>query len=115
MSAPALNDTLRPHRAPALHPRGGQCTFDVLDMNALQDPCSGAIVHLYALVLRCHACETIFKATEGAGFASMSGARLLRCPTGCGQQVVKAPALRGWRAPATEIVAPDATMTASAA
>lgn len=78
-------------------PPADSCTFELLDVNALQDPCSGRIVHLYALVLRCEACELVFKASEGEGFFSVSGARVLRCPTGCGQQVVKAPTLNRWR------------------
>ncbi|MGE6331591.1 hypothetical protein [Stenotrophomonas sp. NPDC077659] len=68
-----------------------------MDVNALQDPCSGRIVHLYALVARCLACKTVFKAEEGAGLVSTSSARLVRCPSGCGQQAFTGAALRQWR------------------
>ncbi|AWH37285.1 hypothetical protein C1929_11240 [Stenotrophomonas sp. ZAC14D1_NAIMI4_6] len=74
--------------------------FELLDVNALQDPCSGRIVHLYALVARCTACETVFKAEEGAGLVSTSSARVVRCPAGCGQQAFSGAALRQWRAAA---------------
>ena len=74
--------------------------FDLLDVHALQDPCSGRIVHLYALVARCLACETVFKAEEGAGLISTSSARVVRCPSGCGQQGFTGAALRLWRAAA---------------
>ncbi len=74
------------------------CHFDLLDVSALQDPCSGRIVHLYSMVARCLSCEVIFKAKEGQGFVSTSVARVLRCPTGCGQQSLRGAALRQWRA-----------------
>jgi len=72
--------------------------FELLDVSALQDPCSGRIVHLYALVARCTTCETVFKAEEGAGLVSTSSARVVRCPSGCGQQSFTGAALRQWRA-----------------
>lgn len=72
--------------------------FELLDINALQDPCSGRIVHLYAVVARCMACETVFKAEEGAGLVSNSSARVVRCPSGCGQQSFTGAALRQWHA-----------------
>jgi len=72
------------------------CHFDLLDVSALQDPCSGRIVHLYSMVARCLSCEVIFKAQEGAGFVSNAAARVLRCPTGCGEQSLKAATLRQW-------------------
>ena len=95
----ALPVTLSRPNAPAAAfvPPADSCTFELLDVNALQDPCSGRIVHLYSLVLRCECCELVFKASEGAGFFSVSGARVLRCPTGCGQQLMKAPTLHRWR------------------
>lgn len=105
---PSLNETPRAQHSRVFSTHGDQCSFELLDVNALQDPCSGTIVHLYALVLRCHACETVFRATEGSGFASMSGARVLRCPTGCGQQLLKAPTLRRWRPQAAAVPAVDA-------
>ncbi|HYQ21963.1 hypothetical protein [Stenotrophomonas sp.] len=83
--------------------------FELMDVNALQDPCSGRIVHLYALVARCLACETVFKAEEGAGLISTSSARLLRCPSGCGQQAFTGAALRRWRAVVGPAVSPMAT------
>lgn len=70
------------------------CQFELLDVDALQDPCSGRIVHLYAMVARCLSCESVFKAQEGQGFVSTSVARVLRCPAGCGQQAFRASALR---------------------
>ncbi|MET4615823.1 hypothetical protein ABIA71_001389 [Stenotrophomonas sp. 2619] len=72
------------------------CQFDLLDVSALQDPSSGRIVHLYSMVARCLSCEVIFKAQEGQGFVSTSAARVLRCPTGCGEQALKGAALRQW-------------------
>jgi len=72
------------------------CHFDLLDVSALQDPCSGRIVHLYSMVARCLSCEVIFKAQEGAGFVSNAASRVLRCPTGCGEQSLKAATLRQW-------------------
>jgi hypothetical protein len=72
------------------------CHFDLLDVNALQDPCSGRIVHLYSMVARCRSCELVFKAKEGQGFVSTSVARVLRCPTGCGEQSLRGAALRRW-------------------
>jgi hypothetical protein len=73
------------------------CHFELLDVSALQDPCTGRIVHLYSMVARCQSCEVIFKAQEGEGFVSTSVARVLRCPSGCGEQSLKGPALRQWR------------------
>lgn len=73
------------------------CHFDLLDVSALQDPSSGRIVHLYSMVARCLSCEVIFKAEEGQGFVSTSVARVLRCPTGCGEQSLRGAALRRWR------------------
>lgn len=70
------------------------CHFDLLEVNALQDPSSGRIIHLYSMVARCLSCEVIFKAQEGQGFVSTSAARVLRCPTGCGEQALKGAALR---------------------
>lgn len=78
--------------------------FELLDIDALQDPCSGRIVHLYALVARCMTCETVFRAEEGAGLISTANARVLRCPSSCGQQTFTGAALRQWRSTA-EIVA----------
>ncbi len=72
------------------------CHFDLLEVSALQDPCSGRIVHLYSMVARCLSCEVIFKAQEGQGFVSTSVARVLRCPTGCGEQSLRGAALRRW-------------------
>ncbi|MDX3933942.1 hypothetical protein [Stenotrophomonas sp.] len=79
-------------------PMPDSCHFELLDMNALQDPCSGRIVHLYSMVARCLTCELVFKAREGEGFVSTSAARILRCPTGCGEQSLKGAALRHWTA-----------------
>jgi len=73
------------------------CHFDLLDVSALQDPSSGRIVHLYSMVARCQSCEVVFKAQEGQGFVSTSVARVLRCPTGCGEQSLRGAALRCWR------------------
>jgi hypothetical protein len=90
------------------------CHFELLDVNALQDPGTGRIVHLYSMVARCLSCEVVFKAQEGEGFVSTSGARVLRCPSGCGEQSLKGPALRQWRpAAATTSVAPALTCSAS--
>jgi len=83
---------LRPSR-----PAPENCRFDLLDVNALQDPGSGRIVHLYSLVARCLCCEVVFKAQEGDGLVSTSAARVLRCPTGCGEQAFRGSALRQWR------------------
>ena len=82
-------------------PLPDSCQFELLDVNALQDPCSGRIVHLYSMVARCLSCEAVFKAQEGEGFVSTSAARVLRCPSGCGQQSLRGAALRQWGAPAT--------------
>jgi len=73
------------------------CQFDLLQIDALKDPGSGRIVHLYALVARCHGCAQVFTAHEGAGFISMSGARILRCPEGCGEHALKPRVLRDWQ------------------
>ncbi|MNK59263.1 hypothetical protein D3C87_783650 [compost metagenome] len=75
------------------------CHFDLLDVNALQDPSSGRIVHLYSMVARCLSCEVIFQAQEGNGLVSTSAARVLKCPTGCGEQAFRGAALRQWRLP----------------
>ncbi|WP_312328794.1 hypothetical protein [Stenotrophomonas sp.] len=75
------------------------CRFELLDVNALQDPCSGRIVHLYSMVARCQSCETVFKAQEGEGFVSTSIARVLRCPAGCGEQALRGAVLRQWTPP----------------
>jgi len=77
-------------------PLPDSCHFELLDVNALQDPCSGRIVHLYSMVARCLSCEVVFKAQEGQGFVSTSVARVLRCPTGCGQQSLRGGVLRHW-------------------
>ncbi|MEG0191559.1 MAG: hypothetical protein RR831_02250 [Stenotrophomonas sp.] len=92
MSLQTSFSPLRPSR-PA--PDNGR--FDLLDINALQDPGSGRIVHLYSLVARCLSCEVVFKAQEGDGLVSTSVARVLRCPTGCGEQAFKGSVLRQWR------------------
>ncbi|UGB11069.1 hypothetical protein LQ331_09450 [Stenotrophomonas maltophilia] len=73
------------------------CQFELLDVDALQDPASGRLLHLYSLVARCLSCETIFKAEEGRGLVSHTAARVVRCPTGCGQQAFKPALLRTWR------------------
>jgi hypothetical protein len=73
------------------------CQFELLDVDALQDPASGRLLHLYSLVARCLSCETVFKAEEGQGLVSHSAARVVRCPTGCGQQAFKPSLLRAWR------------------
>lgn len=73
------------------------CRFDLLQIDALKDPGSGRIVHLYALVARCHGCAQVFTAHEGAGFFSTSVARILRCPGGCGEHALKARVLRDWQ------------------
>lgn len=73
------------------------CQFELLDVDALQDPASGRLLHLYSLVARCLSCETIFKAEEGRGLVSHTAARAVRCPTGCGQQAFKPALLRTWR------------------
>ena len=72
------------------------CQFELLDVDALQDPASGRLLHLYSLVARCLSCETIFKAEEGQGLVSHTAARVVRCPTGCGQQAFKPALLRSW-------------------
>ncbi|AYA90741.1 MULTISPECIES: hypothetical protein [Stenotrophomonas] len=72
------------------------CQFELLDVDALQDPASGRLLHLYSLVARCLSCETIFKAEEGQGLVSHTAARVVRCPTGCGQQAFKPALLRTW-------------------
>lgn len=79
-------------------PLPDSCHFELLDVSALQDPCSGRIVHLYSMVARCRTCELIFKAQEGQGLISTSVARVLRCPTGCGHQSLRGAALRQWNA-----------------
>jgi hypothetical protein len=48
------------------------CQFELLDVDALQDPASGRLLHLYSLVARCLSCETVFKAEEGQGLVSHS-------------------------------------------
>lgn len=73
------------------------CQFELLDVDALQDPASGRLLHLYSLVARCLCCETVFKAEEGQGLVSHSAARVVRCPTGCGQQAFKPALLRAWQ------------------
>ncbi|MBH1430602.1 hypothetical protein I5U42_04685 [Stenotrophomonas maltophilia] len=82
-----------PYRMPA-----DNCRFELLDVDALQDPASGRLLHLYSLVARCLSCETVFKAEEGQGLVSHSSARVVRCPTGCGQQAFKPALLRAWPA-----------------
>lgn len=82
-----------PHPLPR-RPLPDSCQFELLDVDALQDPCSGRIVHLYAMVARCLSCESVFKAQEGQGFVSTSVARVLRCPSGCGEQAFRGSALR---------------------
>lgn len=90
---------LQPSFSPAdrLRATPATCRFDLLDVNLLQDPCSGRIVHLYSLVARCLSCEAVFKAQEGEGLISTAAARVLRCPTGCGEQAFKGAALRQWQ------------------
>lgn len=73
------------------------CQFELLDVDALQDPANGRLLHLYSLVARCLSCETVFKAEEGQGLVSHSAARVVRCPAGCGQQAFKPALLRAWR------------------
>lgn len=73
------------------------CQFELLDVDALQDPSSGRLLHLYSLVARCLSCETVFKAQEGQGLVSHCAVRLVRCPGGCGQQAFKPALLRAWR------------------
>lgn len=72
------------------------CTFELLDADVLHDPANGRLVHLYSLVARCLSCETVFKAEEGQGLISQAAARVVRCPTGCGQQAFKPAVLRAW-------------------
>ena len=69
----------------------------LLDVDALQDPASGRLLHLYSLVARCLSCETVFKAEEGQGLVSHSASRVVRCPAGCGQQAFKPSLLRAWQ------------------
>jgi len=90
-----LQPSSSPLRPSSPAPDNGR--FDLLDVNALQDPGSGRIVHLYSLVARCLSCELVFKAEEGDGLVSTSAARVLRCPTGCGEQAFRGSALRQWR------------------
>lgn len=90
-ASPSLASPSADTAAPSPHSR-----FELLDVDALHDPCSGRIVHLYALVARCLSCEAIFKAQEGEGLVSTSAARVLRCPTGCGEQAFRGSALRHW-------------------
>lgn len=85
-----------PHPLPR-RPLPDSCHFELLDVNALQDPSSGRIVHLYSMVARCLSCEAVFKAEEGQGFVSTSVARVLRCPAGCGEQSLRGAALRQWQ------------------
>lgn len=73
------------------------CQFELLDVDALQDPASGRLLHLYSLVARCLSCETVFKAEEGQGLVSHSASRVVRCPAGCGQQAFKPSLLRAWQ------------------
>ncbi|WP_414554888.1 hypothetical protein [Stenotrophomonas forensis] len=73
------------------------CQFELLDVDALQDPASGRLLHLYSLVARCLSCETVFKAEEGQGLVSHSASRVVRCPAGCGQQAFKPWLLRAWQ------------------
>lgn len=77
------------------------CQFELLDVDALQDPANGRLLHLYSLVARCLSCETVFKAEEGQGLVSHSATRVVRCPTGCGQQAFKPGLLRSWHPPKT--------------
>jgi hypothetical protein len=90
-----LQPSSSPLRAARPAPDNGR--FDLLDISALQDPGSGRIVHLYSLVARCLSCELVFKAQEGDGLVSTSAARVLRCPTGCGEQAFRGSVLRQWR------------------
>ncbi|KMU64719.1 hypothetical protein STRNTR1_2377 [Stenotrophomonas maltophilia] len=39
----------------------------------------------------------MFKAEEGQGLVSHTAARVVRCPTGCGQQAFKPALLRAWQ------------------
>lgn len=82
------------------------CQFELLDVDVLQDPANGRLVHLYSLVARCLSCETVFKAQEGQGVVSHSSARVVRCPSGCGEQAFKSAQLRGWRPLPVAQVAP---------
>lgn len=72
------------------------CTFELLDADMLNDPANGRLVHLYSLVARCLSCETVFKAEEGHGLVSHAAARVVRCPTGCGEQALKSSLLLSW-------------------
>lgn len=72
------------------------CTFELLDADMLNDPANGRLVHLYSLVARCLSCETVFKAEEGHGLVSHAAARVVRCPTGCGEQALKSSVLLSW-------------------
>ncbi|AWH21519.1 MULTISPECIES: hypothetical protein [Stenotrophomonas] len=78
------------------------CRFDLLAVDALQDPASGRLVNLYSLVARCLSCETVFKAEEGRGLLSHATVSVVRCPTGCGQQAFKPALLRAWSSPASD-------------
>jgi hypothetical protein len=62
------------------------CQFELLDVDALQDPASGRLLHLYSLVARCLSCETVFKAEEGQGLVSHTAARVVRCPPAAGSR-----------------------------
>ena len=95
MAFPVSLQTSVSHPLPR-RPLPDSCHFELLDVSALQDPSSGRIVHLCSMVARCLSCEVVFSAREGEGFVSTSAARLLRCPTGCGEQSLKGAALRQW-------------------
>lgn len=104
---PPVNLQTRAPQPLPRRPAPDTCQFELLDVDALQDPCSGRIVHLYAMVARCLSCESVFKAQEGQGFVSTSVARVLRCPTGCGEQALRGSALRRWSpAPAAAVSTP---------
>ncbi|WP_325051571.1 hypothetical protein [Stenotrophomonas sp. ZAC14D2_NAIMI4_7] len=86
-----------PARPSFRHTLPDTCRFDLLQIDALKDPSSGRIVHLYSLVARCHGCAQVFTAHEGAGFISTSVARILRCPEGCGEHALRPRVLRDWQ------------------
>ncbi len=73
------------------------CQFELLDVDALQDPASGRLLHLYSLVARCLSCETIFKAEEGRGLVSHTAVPHRLRPAGiqAGPAADLAPAGRG--------------------
>lgn len=99
-----MNLQTPPNTSYSMRAMPDSCQFQLLDVDLLQDPGTRRIVHLYSMVARCLRCETVFKAVEGQGLVSMSATRVLRCPTGCGQQSLKGATLRSWQ-PAPEATA----------